>query len=109
MKRQVVLCCIFLLVPIAMGQGYKPKAGFVPDAGTAVKIAEAVLIPVYGQPKIESERPFSAELKDEIWTVSGTLRCPDGHGGTTTICKGGTATVKIAKDDGRIFFMIHYK
>jgi len=92
-----------------MGQGYKPDAGFVPDAGTAVKIGEAVLIPVYGQQKIESERPFNAELKDGIWTVNGTLRCPDGHGGTTTSCVGGTATVKIAKDNGRIVFMIHYK
>jgi hypothetical protein len=81
----------------------------VPDSKTAVKIAEAVLIPVYGEKQIDSERPLHAKLKDNVWTVSGTLRCPDGRGGTTTSCDGGTAEVKIAKDDGRILSMIHYK
>jgi hypothetical protein len=41
--------------------------------------------------------------------VSRTLRCPDGLGGRTSDCVGGTATVKIAQADGRILFMIHYK
>jgi len=86
------------------GAGHKPKGGFVPDAPAAVKIGEAVLIPVYGQQKITSERPLNAELKDGVWRVSGTLRCPGGHGGTTTDCVGGTATVKIAQADGRISF-----
>ena len=108
MKR-TLLFCVVLLVPVVMGQGLRPKDGFVPDAVTATKIAEAVLIPMYGEKKIESERPFDAELTDGIWTVSGTLRCPDGQGGTTTRCVGGTATVKISKSDGRILFMIHYK
>jgi hypothetical protein len=92
-----------------LGQDLKPNRGFVPDSRTAVKIAEAVLIPVYGEEKIEAEKPFNAELKDGVWTVNGTLRCSDGHGGTTTDCVGGTASVKIAKADGRIMFMIHYK
>lgn len=109
MKQQILLCCMFLTVPIAFGQGVEPDTGFVPNAETAVKIGEAVLIPVYGEKKIESERPFHAELKDGTWIVGGTLRCPDGHGGTTTSCTGGTAVVKIAKADGRILFMIHYK
>ena len=109
MKRRVLLFWIILLAPIVAGQGVKPTGGFVPDAKTATKIAEAVLVPVYGEKQIESERPFNVELEDGTWTVSGTLRCPDGHGGTTTHCVGGTATVKVAKADGRILFMIHYK
>jgi NTF2 fold immunity protein len=56
--------------------GYKPTDGFVPDSQTAVKIAEAVLIPVYGEKQIRSEEPFTAELKGVVWTVGGTLRCP---------------------------------
>jgi hypothetical protein len=55
---------------------YKPRDGFVPDAQTAVKIAEAVLIPVYGEKQIRSEEPLTGQLKGDVWTVGGTLRCP---------------------------------
>src|SRR6266566_8069820 len=89
--------------------GYKPGAGYVPDSETAVKIAEAVLIPVYGEKKVRSEEPFAAHLEGGVWTVGGTLRCPDGKGGFTTQCVGGTAVVKLSRRDGRILFMMHYK
>jgi len=89
--------------------GYTPNGGFVPDSQTAVKIAEAVLIPVYGEKQIRSEEPFTAELKGVVWTVGGTLRCPDGKGGFTTDCDGGVAVVKLSKTDGRVLFMLHYK
>jgi len=87
--------------------GYKPKVGYVPDKTTATKIAEAVLIPVYGEKQIESERPFTATLKNDVWTVGGTLRCTDGKGGVTTECDGGVAMVRISKRDARILYMIH--
>ena len=89
--------------------GFKPTSGFVPDSQTAVKIAEAVLIPVYGEQQIRSEEPFTGQLKGDVWTVSGTLRCPDGRGGFTTDCAGGVAVVKLSKADGRVLFMMHYK
>ena len=97
------------LAPVAIAQSLPPKSGYVPDSKTATRIAEAVLAPVYGEEKINAERPFNAELKDGTWTVTGTLHCSDGHGGATASCAGGTATVKIAKADGRVLFMIHYK
>jgi hypothetical protein len=81
----------------------------VPDAATAVRIAEAVLVPVYGKKQIESEEPFTAKMKDDVWTVSGTLRCPDGKGGITTRCSGGVAVVEISKVDAHVISMIHYK
>ena len=87
-------------------RGTWPTAGYVPDAVTAVKIAEAVLIPVYGELKIASERPFKAKLDANVWTVDGTLHCADGKIET---CPGGTARVRLSKNDGRILFMIHYK
>jgi NTF2 fold immunity protein of polymorphic toxin system component len=108
MKNRIILLCAVLCVS-GFGQGYKPKSGFVPDSTTAVKIAEAVLIPVYGPKQIESERPFVARLKDGVWIVDGTLHCPGEKGENTTSCDGGTAEVRIAKDDGRVLFMIHYK
>jgi hypothetical protein len=86
-----------LLTTLAVGQGYKPKEGYVPNSETAVKIAEAVLIPVYGKKQIGSEEPFTARLKDGVWTVQGSLHCPDG----STTCVGGVAEVKISKDDAR--------
>jgi NTF2 fold immunity protein len=80
---------------------YVPPKGYVPDADTAVKVAEAVLTPVYGKALIESEKPFRAELKDDVWTVSGTMHCEN--------CDGGVAVVKISKTDGHIVSMIHGK
>jgi hypothetical protein len=104
-----VACCAAVLLSVAKGQGYTPNEGFVPDKATAVRIAEAVLIPVYGEKQIESERPFKAALREGVWTVTGTLRCPDGNGGTATHCFGGAAVVQISKSDGRIISMIHPK
>ncbi len=98
-------CCILLLAALSLGQGYKPREGYVPDSATAIKVAEAVLIPVYGKKKIESEEPFTAKLKDGLWTVNGTLHCPDGK----EHCFGGVAEVKLSKDDARILAMSHYK
>jgi len=109
MKLRVILVCTVLLVSELVGQGYKPASGYVPDSKTAVKIAEAVLIPVYGEQHIESERPFTATLKNGMWTVTGTLRCPDGKGGITASCDGGAAEVRISRIDARISFMSHGK
>jgi NTF2 fold immunity protein of polymorphic toxin system component len=109
MKIRTILLPVCLLA-FAFAQGPKPKEGYVPDSKTAVKIAEAVLMPVYGEKKIEVERPFAAVLKDEIWTVTGTLRCGDGEvGSATTRCDGGVAEVQISRNDARILFMWHGK
>lgn len=83
---------------------YAPEIGYVPDAETAVKIAEAVLIPIYGQDNIASQRPFIAELRDGVWMVSGTLHCPEG-----SRCLGGVALIEIEKDDGTIVRVSHGK
>lgn len=83
------------------------KSRLLPDSKTVVQIAEAVLVPIYGEKQIESERPFTASLKNSVWTVAGTLRCPDGGGGTTTQCDGGVAVVRISKRNARILSMMH--
>jgi uncharacterized membrane protein YpjA len=80
--------------------GYVPAQGFVPDSATAVRIAVAVWIPIYGEAQIMSEQPFVATLKSNVWTVTGTL--PQG-------ARGGTAVARIAKRDGRILFVVHYQ
>ena len=47
-------------VLIGAGPGYVPQKGVVPDAATAMRVAEAVLVPVYGAGTISSEKPLSA-------------------------------------------------
>ena len=49
-----------------------PGADVVPDADTAKRIAESVWIPMFGQEKIASQQPLNAELKFNVWIVSGS-------------------------------------
>ena len=79
--------------------GYIPKNGFVPDKATALKIAIAIWLPIYGN-EIYKEQPFNAVLKDEVWTVTGSL--PKGS-------IGGVALIRIQKKDGKILRVIHGK
>jgi len=86
------------LTHVQDARGFVPPHGFVPDSATAVRIAVAVWIPIYGASEIRSEQPYVARLKQDVWTVTGTL--PQG-------VIGGTAEARIAKRDGRILFVIH--
>jgi hypothetical protein len=104
---------IFLILwyPLAWGQlagpssGFVPKAGFVPTADVARIVAEAVLLPVYGEKTITAERPFKATLKGDIWTVTGSVPCNDPPRGA--VCPGGAAQVRISKKTGQILYMTH--
>jgi hypothetical protein len=58
---------------------------YVPDEQTAIAIAVAVWIPIYGRKQIESEKPSKATLKNGIWTVTGTL--PEGYDGGTAVAE----------------------
>jgi len=49
-----------------------PKAGVVPDAATAIQIAEAVWKPMYGAETIASQTPFEAKLNHNVWIVIGS-------------------------------------
>ena len=79
MKRITLMISLFAaLIATVHGQtqrmpSVKPKEGFVPNAETAVKVGEAVLMPVYGEKQILGERPFKAALHGDVWTVEGTL------------------------------------
>ena len=91
------LFLVALLSVTGRGQqhSYVPKEGYVPDDKTAIRIAEAVLSPICGERKLAQERPFSASLQNEVWTVSGNH--PDPH-----VLGGGEAIIQISKKDGRI-------
>ena len=85
--------------PLIKGESCLPAGGYVVDDKTAVKIAEAVWLSIYGE-NIYKEKPFVAELRNDVWTVTGTI--PDKS-------IGGVAEIDIAKKDGRIVRVIHGK
>src|SRR5437763_15217579 len=81
--------------------GTKPVVrvqGYVPDQATAVRIAIAVLIPIYGEKIETAEKPWKAGLKGDVWTVVGTF---NGKG------EGGEAIVQLSRSKGTILFVTH--
>jgi hypothetical protein len=81
--------------------GYRPPNGYVPDKKTAIAIAVAAWIPIYGKEMIEKEKPYKATLKDGVWTVTGSLPKPN--------MVGGTAQAQISQETGCILKIIHGK
>ncbi len=84
----------------------------VPDAASALKIAEPALIKTYGKRQIDYERPLTATLDKGVWTVSGTLCCTDRKGNRNCgqdMCVGGSAVLKLRQRDGKILSIIHPK
>ena len=77
---------------------YVPPEGFVPDAETALKITEVILIRIYGETVISTERPLTVSLKDGVWIAQGTMP-------PNTL--GGIAELHISKKDGAILFLSH--
>jgi hypothetical protein len=111
-KKKLVLATLILVTTVVFGtsikkptddkqilKSYVPKDGFVPDKITAIKIAIAVWLPIYGK-TIYKEKPYSAELKNGVWFVQGSL--PKGS-------VGGVAEIAIQKSDGKILGVIHGK
>lgn len=79
---------------------YKSLYGYVPDETTAIAISVASWNPIYGAEKIAKEKPYKAELKRDIWVVTGSL--PEGY-------VGGVAIAEISKNDGTILRISHGK
>ena len=90
---------------IAGKHSVRPSAGYVPEEETAIRIAEAVWIPIYGRKVIEGEKPFKASLENGVWTVTGTL--PRSEKGLPVV--GGTAIAEISKESGAVLRVSHGK
>ena len=73
---------------------FECNGGVVADKETAIRIAEAILSPVYGEEAIREQRPYQVTLKDGKWTVDGTV-APPGH-------VGGRFRIIILQSDGRV-------
>lgn len=71
-------------------------AGAILDAPTAKKRAELVLAP-----KEWLFEPLKAELKEGIWTVTGTMHCQEALPQKERYCYGG-AGIRLRKSDGAV-------
>ena len=94
----LAVSCLTLQGDQTQYHNYKPEEGYVSNEETAIKIAVAVWIPIYGEEEIENQKPYNAVLINEVWHVTGSL--PEGW-------LGGFAEAEIAKDDGRILRISH--
>ena len=71
----------------------------IKDSKTAVRIAEAMWLSIYGD-DIYEELPFNTTLiQDSIWVVTGSLP-PDTAGGTLFL---------MMQTDGKILYLTHEK
>lgn len=80
------------------GSGGSAGGDLVPDSSTAARIAEAVLLPVYGADLIEGQKPFLVIERNGVWVVRGQL---------PRNMLGGVAEVEISRSDGHVLRMQH--
>lgn len=76
------------------------KTDYVPDKETAIRIAEAIWLPIYDD-QIYQSKPFVARLKNaHVWIVEGTLDKDE---------VGGVPYIEIQRKDCRILKVYHGK
>lgn len=96
----LLLCAIAIIAVSVAGEtkhNVGPKDSLVPNAETAIKIAEAVWLPIYGD-AILKKKPFKAHLTGDVWIVEGTLPAES---------VGGVPIAEISKKDGKIVRIRH--
>jgi NTF2 fold immunity protein of polymorphic toxin system component len=113
MRLTIPLVALLLVPRLAGAQRSPPQAtvpprGFVPDSITAVRIAVAVWIPLYGESEIKTKQPFVATLKDSVWTVTATPHSTAYILLGGTIIEGGAPVAKIVQRDARILLASQY-
>jgi hypothetical protein len=106
MKISLLVCALLLLATLLLPKDTNRKADMFRIPTTAVKMAEAVLTPVYGEQQVLSERPYIATLKEGVWFVDGTLHGPGASADGNVHCTEGAA---ISKENGRILSRGHGK
>lgn len=71
---------------------------YVPNKETAIRVAEAIWLPIYGD-KIYRNKPFIAKLNGDVWVVEGTLHTDSG----------GVPYIEIRKEDCKVMDVYHSK
>lgn len=99
----LLLICLFSIRANAQKRNKPIRSylDYVPNKGTAIKIAEAIWLPIYGK-EIYDDTPFIATLKDSsVWLVKGTFN--------NDYMFGGVPYIWIRKKDSKILKVIHGK
>lgn len=79
-------------------QSNPSKDGYIPNEETAIRVAEVIWIPIYGEDDVQEHRPYHAKLKDgKVWVVSGEVYTK----------KGGSPFALMQKSDGKILDVYH--
>lgn len=102
-SRLLFIIALSLMPPVLEGAemmqpGFEPKQGFVPDEETAIAIAEAVLVPIYGKEQVDGQKPFSVRLTDGVWLIQGTLPAEQ---------LGGVFSIEISKQTAAVLRLTH--
>lgn len=80
---------------------YNKPDGVISSPDVAVHVAEKILIPIYDSVNIVSQRPYQIRLLNHhIWSVQGQK---------SSDYEGGTFSILINKDDGRVIYISHGK
>ena len=99
---------LFLFVAGALpGQNvpglFERPGGLVPDEQTAIKIAEAVLFPIYGEKIIRDEKPYVVKLAGGKWSIDGSM--PKSKPDNPVV--GGTFHIVISQRDAQVLEIGH--
>lgn len=106
-QTKIIVFALILVGSISniLPQNYLPKSGYIPDSTTAIKVAEAVLFPIYGDSNIIKQRPYRICLVgDSIWNISGSSIRKNGE---PFIRFGGNFHISLRKSDSRIIEVYH--
>ncbi len=82
----------------APNNGFMPDGGFVPDEQTAINVAKAVWLPIYGKKALMFKRYRITLLDNSIWVIEG---------GNTLGWNGGGPFIRIEKERGTILQVTH--
>ena len=103
---KILFVCICTSIPLLafiqnnkMGIGNNDNVGLVPNEETAIKIAEAIWLPIYGE-NIYQNKPFKARLKNKIWIVEGSVPIE---------AEGGAPYIEIQRSNCKVLKVTHYK
>lgn len=110
--KQLIPALLFVIALSSSAKDSPAKRVPVADAATAVAIARPAAIKVYGRSQIANEEPLTASLADGVWSVYGTLCCPDRKGKRSCVagaCVGGVVKVEIRQSDGKVLSITHTK
>ncbi|MDA3842813.1 MAG: YbbC/YhhH family protein [Candidatus Kapabacteria bacterium] len=101
----IIFGLIFCFLDNVKSDKINPNRSYVPDKETASKIAEIILLSVYGE-QVNKQKPFKVTCEnDSVWSINGVL--PEPKEGYMNI--GGVAHIRIRKKDCKILECYHTK